>query len=94
MNTRPVSIAHLVFGLIFLGASALWAIGASTDAETPDLALMAPTVLIGAGVIGLIGILVNARNARRRERDVTGNDLAGTDTAYAETSSTDPEDLR
>jgi len=81
MNTRPVSIAHLVFGLIFLGGSILWVIGVTTDAAAPDLALMAPIVLIGAGVIGLIGILVNARNARRR-----GRDLTSTDPAYAETS--------
>ena len=67
MNTRPVSIAHLVFGLIFLGASGLWALGAATGAEAPDMALMAPIILIGAGVVGLVGVLVNARNARRSE---------------------------
>jgi len=63
MNTsaRPVSIAHLVFGLIFLGAAALWAIGAATGADAPDLALMVPIILIGAGVIGLVGVVVNAR---------------------------------
>ena len=67
MNTRPVSIAHLVFGLVFLGASVLWAVGAATNADAPDLALMAPIVLIGAGVVGLVGIVVNSRNARRRD---------------------------
>lgn len=66
MSTRPVSIAHLVFGLVFLGASVLWAVGAATNADAPDLALMAPIVLIGAGVVGLVGIVVNSRNARRR----------------------------
>lgn len=65
MTKRPVSIAHLVFGLIFLGAAALWAIGASTGADAPDIAAAAPVVLIGAGVIGLAGIVVNARNARK-----------------------------
>ena len=35
IRTRPVSIAHLVFGLIFLGAAGLWAVGAATDADTP-----------------------------------------------------------
>jgi hypothetical protein len=64
MTTRPVSIPHLVFGLIFLGAAALWAIGAATNADAPDLAVAAPAVLIGAGAIGLAGIVVNARNAR------------------------------
>jgi hypothetical protein len=64
LNTRPVSIAHLVFGLIFLGVAALWVVGAATDADAPDLARMAPAILIGAGVIGLAGIVINARNSR------------------------------
>ena len=61
MSKRPLSITHLVLGLVFLGVSALWAIGAGTDAEVPDLATAAPAVLIAAGVIGLIGVVVNAR---------------------------------
>ena len=64
MNTRPISVSHLVFGLIFLGATALWVIGAATDADAPDMAVLAPAILIGAGVAGLIAIVVNARNAR------------------------------
>jgi hypothetical protein len=61
MSNRPLSIPHLVFGLIFLGATVLWVIGASTEADASDLAVLAPAVLIGAGVIGLAGIVVNAR---------------------------------
>ena len=64
MNTRPISVSHLVFGLIFLGGAVLWAIGAATDADAPDMAVLAPTILIGAGVAGLIAIVVNARNDR------------------------------
>jgi hypothetical protein len=69
MSTRPISVAHLVFGLVFLGAAVLWAIGAATEADAPDLAVLAPTVLIGAGVAGLIGLVVNARNARVAARE-------------------------
>jgi hypothetical protein len=91
MNTRPVSIAHLVFGLIFLGASVLWAIGAGTGADAPDMALMAPIVLIGAGVIGLVGIVVNGRNARRRQEALL---QAAPDTTpeYADTGTSHEED--
>jgi len=64
MNARPISVSHLVFGLIFLGAAVLWAIGAATDADAPDMAVLSPAILIGAGVAGLIAIVVNARNAR------------------------------
>jgi len=73
MNTsaRPVSIAHLDFGVIFLGAAALWAIGAATGADAPDLALMVPIILIGAGVIGLIGVVVNARRRDPEPVDAT-----------------------
>jgi hypothetical protein len=66
MTKRTISVSHLVFGLIFLGAAVLWSIGAATDADAPDLAVIAPAVLIGAGVAGLIATVVNARNTRIR----------------------------
>jgi hypothetical protein len=66
MTKRTISVSHLVFGLIFLGAAVLWSIGAATDADAPDLAVIAPAVLIGAGVAGLIATVVNARNGRIR----------------------------
>jgi hypothetical protein len=92
MNTRPVSIAHLVFGLIFLGASVLWAIGAGTGADAPDMALMAPIVLIGAGVIGLVGIVVNGRNARRRQEALLVQAAPDTTPEYAATGISHEED--
>jgi len=64
MNTRSVSIAHAVFGLIFLGVTALWVVGATTDVEAPALAIWGPIVLIGAGLVGLAGTIFNSRNAR------------------------------
>jgi hypothetical protein len=97
MNMRPVSISHLVFGLIFLGATVLWVIGAATDADAPDLAAVAPAVLIGAGVIGLAATVFNARNARvharARARAVdatTESDIA--QPGYADTGATDHEE--
>jgi hypothetical protein len=86
MSNRPLSIPHLVFGLIFLGGSVLWAIGAGTDAEAPDLAVMAPAVLIVAGVIGLIGVVVNARR-----RDTASG---ATDPQYAATGVDHEEEQR
>ncbi|MGY2873745.1 threonine dehydrogenase-like Zn-dependent dehydrogenase [Marmoricola sp. URHA0025 HA25] len=65
MSKRPISISHLVFGLIFLGITALWVVGATTDVEAPALALWGPVVLIGAGVVGLAAIVLNSRTARR-----------------------------
>jgi len=68
MTKRPISISHLVFGLIFLGVTAIWVVGAATDVQAPALALWGPVVLIGAGVVGLAAIVVNSRNRAVSER--------------------------
>ena len=65
MSNRPLSIPHLVFGLIFTGLAIVWAIGEATNADLPRTAIGFPAVLIGAGLVGLIGTLVNARNRSR-----------------------------
>jgi hypothetical protein len=69
MTMRPISITHLVFGLIFLGLTALWIVGETTDAEAPALAIWGPVVLIGAGVVGLAAIVFNARTTRSTPTD-------------------------
>ena len=96
MSNRPLSIPHLVFGLIFLGASILWAIGAGTDAGAPDLAVMAPAVLIVAGVIGLIGVVVNARRRDDLPATTSEPDLrpGTTDPQYADTGVDHQEEER
>jgi hypothetical protein len=90
IRTRPVSITHLVFGLIFLGAAGLWAIGAATDAGAPDLAVLAPAVLVAAGVVGLIAMVINARNARVHH----GNEIDEPQFADNDTFVIDGEDPR
>jgi hypothetical protein len=64
MNIKSVSISHLVFGLIFLGITAIWVVGATTDLEAPALAVWGPVVLIGAGLVGLAATVFNSRTAR------------------------------
>jgi hypothetical protein len=97
VTKRPVSVSHLVFGLIFLGAGVLWVIGAATDADAPDMAVLAPAVLIGAGVAGLIAIVLNARNARisagvPATEDPTTQDPTSQDPEYADTGVLDHEE--
>jgi hypothetical protein len=70
-SNRPVSITHLVVGIVFLGIAAVWAIGAGTDADVPELAVSGPVVLIVAGAIGLVATLLNARRTRTLENDST-----------------------
>ena len=59
---RSVKVPHLVFGLLFLGAAAIWALVASDVITTDRLAFLGPGVLIVAGVIGLAASLASNRN--------------------------------
>ncbi len=62
--TRPLSITHLVFGLVFLGIASVWAIGKATDADLGHTAVGLPAVLILAGVIGLVAAVAGSRQRR------------------------------
>jgi hypothetical protein len=86
MNTKSVSITHLVFGLIFLGATALWVVGATTDIEAPALAVWGPVVLIGAGLVGLGATIFNAGAARNAAA------LTNNEPEYAEAGVVDNEE--
>lgn len=65
-TTRPLGVAHLIFGLVFTGIAAIWFIGEANDIDVPDLAIAFPAVLIGAGVIGLVATLVNHSRAKNQ----------------------------
>lgn len=71
---RPISIPHLVFGVVFTGIAAVWAIGQATDADLPRTAIAVPLVLIAAGIVGLVASLAGAR--RRTGPDLTYPDVA------------------
>ncbi len=63
---HSVKIPHLVFALLFLGAAGIWAL-VVTEVITEDrLPIVAPAVLIVAGVIGLAVSLASTRNRRQR----------------------------
>lgn len=62
---RGVKIPHLVLALLFLGGVAAWLLVATGRLEGPDLAYLAPGVLVVAGSFGL---LVMALEARPRDR--------------------------
>ncbi len=65
-NDRSVKITHLVFGLLFLGVAVVWALVVGDVINENDLAVIAPAILIAAGVIGLATSLASARNRRNR----------------------------
>ena len=56
---------HLVFGLLFLGLAGIWALVVTDVINEDRLPVIAPALLIGAGVIGLAASLASARNRRR-----------------------------
>jgi len=65
---RSVKITHLVFGLLFLGVAVVWALVVGDVINENDLAVLAPAILIAAGVIGLATSLASARNRRNRNQ--------------------------
>ena len=96
---RTVKVPHLVFGLFFLGAAAIWALVAADVITADRLAVLGPGVLIAAGVIGLAASLANNRNRSRRtppaparaERDDHEHDAT---TDHRTTNDNDTQEIR
>ncbi|MGO4257877.1 hypothetical protein [Marmoricola sp. RAF53] len=78
-SPRTVSIPHLIFGVVFTGIAAVWAIGEATGADLPRSAIGFPAVLIVAGVVGLVATVVNAR---RRSQPVLDQQVELTETEH------------
>jgi len=53
---RPVNIAYLVVGLVFLGIAGAWALVSSGAIDSNQLGWLLPLTLVGAGVIGLVAV--------------------------------------
>lgn len=88
---RSVKVPHLVFGLLFLGVAGIWALGTSGLISGERLTILAPAVLIAAGVIGLVASLASGRNRRHANSQVPGG-YPDTTTGYLDptTHYTDP----
>jgi hypothetical protein len=81
---RSVKVAHLVFALLFLGLVGIWAMARADVLTTERLAVLAPAVLIAAGVIGLAASLASSGNRRRRHTRPQDGALATSDRADAD----------
>ncbi len=66
LNDRSIKVAHLVFGLLFLGVAGLWALIAGGAVTSDGVTILAPSVLIAAGVMGLVATLASSRNRSSR----------------------------
>ena len=62
MRRHETDVTSLVFGLVFLGVAALWALVQSDLLSLPDASVVGPVVLV---VAGLIGIAVTLRRGNR-----------------------------
>jgi hypothetical protein len=62
---RTIRIAHLVFGLLFLGIATVWLLDTTNVIGPHDLAISGPVVLIAAGVVGLVVSLASSRRSHR-----------------------------
>lgn len=63
---RGVRIVHLVFGVVFLGIAASWALAVNDVIRLDvNVAVVLPVVLILAGVAGLVAMIANAARNRR-----------------------------
>ena len=62
MRRHETDVTSLVFGLVFLGVAALWALVQSDLLSLPDAWVVGPVVLV---VAGLVGIAVTLRRGNR-----------------------------
>lgn len=90
-NTRPVSVIHLVLGLVFAGIATIWLIGNANGTDLPDLATGVPVVLIGAGIIGLVAALAGSGRRSRIDTVRTEADLYATEVTRRVTTQVDAD---
>lgn len=62
---RTIRVAHLVFGLLFLGIAGIWLLRTTGVITADQLTLSGPAVLIAAGVVGLVVSLAASRRSGR-----------------------------
>lgn len=63
-SRNPLSVAHLVAGLVFLGIAGLWLAQETGAVAVDDLDLLGPLLLVVVGAAGLLAGLT--RTVRRR----------------------------
>lgn len=72
MRRHEVDVVSLVFGLLFLGVSAMWPLVHYEILGLPGLELAAPVLLVSAGLAGLFASVARARRGPRDARVRSG----------------------
>jgi hypothetical protein len=64
MKRHDTDVASLVFGLLFLGVSAMWPLVHFDVLGLPGLEVAAPVLLVSVGLAGLVASLGRIRRDR------------------------------
>lgn len=64
MKTHPLSVTHLVVGLVFLGVAGSWALRQADVIGTDDFGWLLPAALVVAGAVGLLAALAKGLTGR------------------------------
>jgi hypothetical protein len=81
MKTHPLSVTHLVMGLVFLGIAGSWVLHETGVTDGQDITWLFPMALVVAGGVGLVAAMAKGVTGRRRS------------TPYAEQPETTTDDL-
>lgn len=66
-NSKPINVASLVFGLLFLGVSLLWGLLETEAIGSGGLEVAAPVMLVSIGIAGLLASISKFRRPPSRE---------------------------
>jgi hypothetical protein len=80
VRRHETDVTSLVVGVVLAGVAGLWALFHADVVSWPDLGYLAPVLLIGAGVVGLVVSLVGGRRRDRAAADdgsTGGGSMAG-----------------
>lgn len=64
MQRHEIDVVSLVFGLLFLGVSAMWPLVHFDILGLPGLELAAPVLLVSVGLVGLMASFSRLRRDR------------------------------
>ncbi|MBD0292162.1 MAG: hypothetical protein ICV70_01135 [Jiangellaceae bacterium] len=64
MQRHEIDVVSLVFGLLFLGASAMWPLVHFDVLGLPELGLAGPVLLVSVGLAGLLASVNRLRRSR------------------------------
>lgn len=66
MNRHPVNVVSLVFGLLFLGVSAMWGLVHYDVMDGGGIEVALPVMLVSIGLAGLMASIAKLRSSGNR----------------------------